>query len=61
MKRVKIRLDVPHTLELMAGNPIAIKIPKGAEVLELQPAKIEKSFQSELVKLCDVVFNGRPA
>lgn len=61
MKRVKVKIDVEHTLDLIAGEPIAIKVPKGAEILELLPARLPRGARDSFAHVCDVFLNGRPA
>jgi hypothetical protein len=59
MKRIKIQIDEAHTVQIVSGRAIAIKVPKGADVIELKlsPAVVQDSF----AKLVDVFFNGRKA
>jgi hypothetical protein len=57
VKRVKVQIDEKHTRELLAGKPIAIRIPADAQVLEIRTA----TFPDRFAKLLDVFFNGRPA
>lgn len=61
MKRAKVRIDKEHTLRLMAGKPIAIKVPEGADVIQLELAQVAGAAPDSWAKLCDVFFNGRPA
>jgi hypothetical protein len=55
--KIKLQIDERHTRELLTGKPIAIKVPRGATVLEIRTAAISDRF----AKLIDVFFNGRPA
>lgn len=58
--KVKVKIDTEHTIQLMEGKPIAVKIPSGATVLELQIVPQSKDGDS-LAKIIDVFFNGRSA
>ena len=59
LTRAKLYIDAPHAAQLVRGKAIAIKVPKGAEVLELRLA--EPPRPDSFAKLCDVFFNGRQA
>lgn len=61
MTRAKIKIDAAHSLRLMYGKPVAIRIPRGATVLELRLAPQAKNFEDSFAKICDVVLNGRRA
>jgi len=57
-ERVTVLIDAEHSKKLMTGERIAIKVPANARVIELQLTKVASD---SLVKLIDVLFNGRPA
>jgi hypothetical protein len=59
MKRAKVSIDVPHSQKLLEGKAVAIKVPPGAQVIELRLAAASDKFS--FAQLCDVFFNGRPA
>jgi len=59
MKRAKVRIDSAHSRKLIEGKPIAIKVPKGADVIELRLLLVDRD--DSFAKLVDVFFNGRPA
>ena len=63
MKRVKLRLGTSAIVKLMTGEPVAVKLPIGASILELQSDLPQRSSESRgsLAELLDVFFNGRPA
>jgi hypothetical protein len=58
MKRVKVQIDPAHSRKLIAGDAIAIKVPKGAEAIEIRLATVPRD---SFAKVIDVFFNGRPA
>jgi hypothetical protein len=58
VKRTKIQIDAAHSRKLVIGQPIAIKVPRGAEIIEL---RLTKQPADSFAKLVDVFFNGRPA
>ena len=55
-----VRIDAEHTVKLLRGKPVTIKVPGTATTVKLQLTP-PPSSSSELVKLFDVFFNGRPA
>lgn len=57
-KRVTIAIDREHSLDLLAGKPVTIKVPDGAKELTLKCAAVRESSFAEV---CDVFFNGRAA
>lgn len=60
----KLRIDPNHALKLMRGDKITIKVPKGAEAVELHLAMLPfplKQERNEWAEIVDVFFNGRPA
>lgn len=63
MKRVKMGIDSEHAKALLAGKKIAIKVPPGAEVIELSMSFAVKydGPLDGMAKVIDVFFNGRPA
>lgn len=62
MKRVRIQIDRKHAVLLIAGETVAIKVPKDAEVIELRLERpANQRMGDSFAKICDVVFNGRPA
>lgn len=56
-KRVTVRIDKAHSVKLISGETIAIKVPKGTEVLQLELAE-SRNYVAEWM---DVFFNGRKA
>jgi hypothetical protein len=61
-QRVRVRIDVGHTLDLLDGKPVAIAVPKGCEVLEIQLHRSAvPPASNSFAKLVDVFFNGRRA
>lgn len=59
MKRIKIQIDQAHSLNLLRGQSIAIKVPAGAGVIQLRLTKPVEP--DSFAKVLDVFFNGRPA
>lgn len=56
---VKLQIDAAHSHKLARGEPVTIKVPKGATKIEL---RLKRSARDDsFAKICDVVFNGRPA
>lgn len=58
-----LKIDREHTLRLLAGQPIAIKFPKGAPAVRLL-LTIDLDGKTPLdgvAKCMDVFFNGRRA
>ena len=60
MKIVKLQIDTEHTLLLLEGKTVAVKLPAGTEVVELRIVPQAKDT-NDFVKLVDVFFNGRKA
>jgi len=66
-KRLKIGINVEHAKRLIAGKPIAIKVPSGTEIVELSfsfpvvHSDSGKSLFDGIAKTMDVFFNGRSA
>lgn len=62
MPAPKLRIDREHTLRLLAGQAVTVKVPPGAKTLAFQLDKktIENGGDS-MAKILDVFFNGRPA
>lgn len=64
LKTVTVRIDANHAAQLLAGRTVAIKVPDGADILEIVaeplPASAAPIFHG-LAKLADVFFNGRKA
>lgn len=64
-KRIKIGINAEHAKKLMAGQSIGIKVPSGAEVVELSfsfpVTRGGDSLFDGIAKTMDVFFNGRPA
>jgi len=62
MVTLKIRIDRKHTLDLLAGRDVTIKIPAGTEAVNLiMDAPEIKTSMDGLAKCLDVFFNGRKA
>ncbi len=60
--RVKLSIDAAHSRKLLRGDPVVIKVPKHATELQLRLAHFRtREQQDSFAKICDVVFNGRPA
>ena len=59
MKRVKIKIDRLHSEWLLSGKNVAIKVPAGADVVQIQLTVVPED--SSFAKVLDVFFNGRPA
>jgi len=57
--RVTVLIDRDHSVRLMRGKPVTIKVPKGATELTLHCAPAEHSFS--FAEVIDVFFNGRRA
>ena len=57
-KRVTVAIDHKPSLDLLAGKPVTIKVPSGAEELTLKCAAVR---ESSLAEVLDVFFNGRAA
>lgn len=58
-----LKIDREHTLRLLSGQPVAIKVPKGAPSVRLL---LTLDFGGNdpldgLAKCMDVFFNGRKA
>jgi len=60
VKRLTIVIDEAHSLQLMRGESIAIKVPPNTPVLQLRLATLASTPDS-FAKVLDVFFNGRPA
>jgi hypothetical protein len=62
-KRSKLQIDAKHSRQLVTGKPIAIVVPKGAEVIEIQLDRgvLAQRRESTFAEVCDVFFNGRAA
>lgn len=58
-KRVTVKIDRKHSLQLLHGDSITIKVPKDATELTLQLMTPER--ESSMAEIMDVFFNGRPA
>jgi hypothetical protein len=56
--RPKLKIDRKHSLDLLAGKPITIRVPMGATSLTLQCERVRESTTAEIL---DVFFNGRAA
>ena len=59
MKRVKIKIDRLHSERLLSGKNVAIKVPAGADVVQIQLTVVPED--SSFAKVLDVFLNGRPA
>ena len=64
-KRLKIGINAEHAKRLIAGKPVAIKVPAGTEIVELSfsfpVVQGDKSLFDGITKTMDVFFNGRSA
>jgi hypothetical protein len=58
MKVHKVQIDAEHSIKLLEGKPVAIRVPPGVEVLELKIVPQGK-YMSDFAEVIDLVFNGR--
>ncbi len=58
---LKLRIDAAHSRKLVRGEAVTIKIPLGTRPLELHLSHRDPEQLDSFAKICDVVFNGRPA
>ena len=56
--KVKIQIDLKHSMALVSGKPIAIKVPKNATIVQIRLTPVR---DDSFAKVLDVFFNGRPA
>jgi hypothetical protein len=59
-----IRIDREHTMALLAGDSVTIKVPAGVETISLRlnmPTSKGSGVMDGLAKFADVFFNGRRA
>lgn len=58
----RLKIDREHSLKLLMGQPVTIKVPPNAARLELR-LDLAKSprHDDSFAKICDVFFNGRRA
>jgi hypothetical protein len=59
--RVKLQIDAAHSRRLVRGEPVTIKVPLGAKLVQLRLTHIDPEKLDSFAKICDVFFNGRPA
>ncbi len=60
-ERLKLRIDAAHSLKLVRGEPVVVKVPMGTRQVELRLSHAEPEKLDSFAKICDVFFNGRPA
>jgi hypothetical protein len=61
MKRAKILINALHSRALLLGEPVAIKVPEGAKIIELRLTPSQIHPIDSMAKVIDVFFNGRKA
>lgn len=63
MKTARLKIDLAHTKKLFRGEPIVIKVPEGATLLEINLSAPKPKVESgdSIAKILDVFFNGRKA
>jgi hypothetical protein len=57
--KVTVRIDEEHSMKLITGKTVSIRVPKDADVIELK--LMHQRSNNTLAKVIDVFFNCRPA
>jgi hypothetical protein len=60
MLTTSVRIDKAHTLKLLRGEAVTIKVPPNAQAIRLQ-VEAPDGDRNYLAELVDVFFNGRKA
>lgn len=63
MKIVRVQIDARHAQKLLEGGAVTIKVPAGAEALQLniKVPVLQVGERNYLAEVMDVFFNGRKA